>query len=76
MANINKKRYWEYLIGELQFVADSNNISQKEIAKTTGIKEPNVCRFFRCKTAPNLKTFIKICEAVDIRIALRMENES
>lgn len=51
----------------IKSVSQANRISQKEIAKITGITESTVSRYFSGEREPSLKSFYKLCILFDLQ---------
>lgn len=65
MHNSNEQ-HWKILILFLRKIAESKNISQKEIANRTGMLRTNVNRIFNLQYCPKLNTFLAIANAIGI----------
>lgn len=59
------------LILALKTVAVNNSITQEAIAVKTGLKQPNISRFFAQHNTPSLQTFILIANAIGAKIEIK-----
>lgn len=50
------------VIGKLIEARNGQNISQRELAERSGIKQPVIARIERCKTSPQISTLLKILQ--------------
>lgn len=67
MKNKDTPEEWKLLIQKMRMAAKERRIRNCEISQTTGIKEPNITRFFSLKCSPQLDTFLKIGAAVGVK---------
>ena len=57
----------------MRSVSQANRISQKEIAKITGITESTVSRYFSGEREPSLKSFYKLCILFDLQPSMVLQ---
>ena len=51
---------------KLKFALEMRGMTQKELANKAGLTEVSICRYVNGDRAPNAKTIIKICKALNI----------
>lgn len=59
------------LIVELVSERYKKGISQRELAKITGIKQPMIARIEKFDAIPRLDTYLKIADALDLKPCLK-----
>ena len=62
------------LIEELIKLRNKNNLSQRDLALKTGIKQPIIANLERGKHSPTLNTLIKIIDTYGYKIVFKKEN--
>lgn len=62
------------IIEELIKLRNKNNLSQRDLASKTGIKQPIIANLERGKHSPTLNTLIKIIDTYGYKIVLEKEN--
>lgn len=58
------------LIGELIKARKDSSISQRELAKLSGVKQPVIARIEKGKSSPNIDTVIKLLFALGKRLEI------
>jgi DNA-binding phage protein len=61
-----KTEHWEVLVSMLRVIAEEKKISQIEIAKRSGLIQSNISRMFALEYKPNLDTFLKVANAIEV----------
>lgn len=59
------------IINEIRRIREQKDISQLELAKRTGMKQPAVARMESLTSVPNLETVLKVLLAMDCTIDVR-----
>lgn len=62
------------IIEELIKLRNKNDLSQRDLASKTGIKQPIIANLERGKHSPRLNTLIKILDTYGYKIVLKKEN--
>ena len=65
---------WKLFILIIREIAIEKNISQDQIAESTGYHPSNVSRFFKHKYAPTLQMFLKYCRAVGVNLFIESKD--
>lgn len=65
------KMTWTDHITHLRKIAEDQGVTYADIAARTGMKPPNVSRFFSLTAVPSLPTFLKIADALGVTIVFR-----
>ena len=63
------------IIADIVQIRQSTGISQQEIEKRTGIKQPVIARMEKGTTTPRLDTVIKIADALGYELTLKEKEE-
>lgn len=50
-------------------------LSQRDLAKLTNIKQPQIARYETCEESPRLDNFIRIVDALKYRLVFEKKNE-
>ena len=58
------------LIDQLSWARIGKKMSQTELAAKVGVAQPVISRIESRKCNPNLRTIIKICDALDVKLAV------
>jgi DNA-binding phage protein len=75
MEENKHKRAGELLMRFLNDEAKSKGLSTYEIAERTGFDQSHVCRMLNAKYLPNLENFIKLADAIGIRLELHTASD-
>ncbi|MBK7360656.1 MAG: helix-turn-helix transcriptional regulator [Saprospiraceae bacterium] len=62
----------------LKFISErmsETGVSQLKLSELTGINQANLSKILSGKNTPTLDTFIKLCQALEIRIFLESKTE-
>jgi len=59
------------IIADIIQIRQSTGISQQELEKRTGIKQPVIARMEKGTTTPRLDTVIKIADALGYKLTLK-----
>mgnify|MGYP003302138890 FL=1 len=63
------------IIADIVQIRQSKGISQQELEKRTGIKQPVIARMEKGTTTPRLDTVIKIADALGHELTLKEKEE-
>ena len=58
------------IIFEIVKQRNEKNLSQRDIEKITGIKQPMIARIETLKSIPRLDTLVSLCQAVGIKLSI------
>lgn len=75
MEENKHKRAGELLMRFLNDEAKSKGLTTYEIAERTGFDQSHVWRMLNAKYLPNLENFIKLADAIGIRLELHTESD-
>lgn len=62
----NQNEQWKLLVLILKEIAESKGINQNQISEKSEIHQSHVSRFFALKFPPNLNTFLKVSNAINV----------
>lgn len=62
------EEHWMLLVLLLREICEERNISQQELAETTGLKQSNISRLFALKYCPNLRTYMTVADALGLNV--------
>ena len=68
MVNSNKVERWHKLALDLKQYANSQGISQQQIAGMSGVSLKTISRAFTLQICPSLDKFIKIADALNVSV--------
>lgn len=76
-----KQLYEEYkqekaIIEKIVKSRKKQNLSQRDLAKLTGLKQPAIARFETLEATPNLDTLLKIINALGLKIEIKDQCDS
>ena len=57
---------WKILVLLLQQIAEQKGLTQQMIAEKSEMHQSHVSRFFALKYAPDIRTFLKIAQAIQV----------
>ena len=57
------------------YLMRQKNINQKQLAKKAGLTESTVSRYLHSKRTPDMKTFMKVCLALDVDVNYFLDEE-
>lgn len=57
---------WKLLVMLLQQIAEQKGLTQQMIAEKSEMHQSHVSRFFALKYAPDIRTFLKIAQAIQV----------
>lgn len=63
-----------FLVWQLVKKRKELGLSQREVAKLSGIRQPMIARIEKGKTIPRIDTFVKLCMVLDFHIQLLNTN--
>ncbi len=64
------EQHWKLLIDELKKKVEEKKITRDYLEQATGFKQSNISRIFSKKYGISLPNFIKLCEAVGVRLII------
>jgi transcriptional regulator with XRE-family HTH domain len=65
---INPTPNWEKVVLQLKEAAINKKISQKELAKRTGMLQSAISRIFACECESKHSTLVRIADAIGVKI--------
>lgn len=60
----------EKLLKEFAYLRSSKDISQRDLAELTGIKQPQIARYEKASSFPRIDTLLRLLEALDYDLVL------
>lgn len=57
---------WKILVLLLQQIAEQKGLTQQEIAQKSEMHQSHVSRFFALKYSPDIRTFLKVAQAIEV----------
>jgi transcriptional regulator with XRE-family HTH domain len=57
---------WKPLVLLLQEIATQKGLTHQQIADNSGLQRSHVSRFFNLKFSPNIETFLKVANAIEV----------
>lgn len=63
------------ILNHLAKLRKESGLSQRDLAKLTGMKQPQIARYEKHKEYPRLDTFLRILDALNYNIELQKKNE-
>lgn len=61
---------WKILVLLLQQISEQKGLTQQQIAEKAQMHQSHVSRFFGLKYAPDIRTFLKIANAIGAKIEI------
>lgn len=66
MTKVKNETDWQFFVLLLKEIATTKGIDHEDIANKTGLKRPNVTRFFALNHKPNLDIFLQVAKAIGV----------
>ena len=60
------EKQWKILVLLLQQIAEQKGLTQQEIAQKSEMHQSHVSRFFALKYSPDMRTFLKVAQAIEV----------
>lgn len=66
MTKVKNETDWQFFVLLLKEIATVKGITHEDIANKTGLKRPNVTRFFALNHKPTLDIFLQVAKSIGV----------
>lgn len=63
------------MIDEIRAIMEERGVTQKQLAKMTGITQPDLSRMLTSQVAPNMKRLMKVCKALGLVLTVTAKSK-